>query len=279
MVILPILVGVNLFIEYATTNELTIYLFSAKEEQGKHISKFELYNEGNPISKYELIQPLVVNVGDENAIIDFDLISKEPTAIKVWFNKLTKNKLKIDFDLLNESENITFQIETRKPIDEFTVSSRIKNIEDIVTYHYKVKPKFYDRISVIWLLLMVFSIISFLDAMLLIGKDKELTKIKQLINSFSVDTNQTDFLEHYKMLYSNYNVRFKRNKSGVVNEVEAILNQSGEESLSVIKEKLLTTTKKAVLYNLRKPYLLISPVIFVICIIAIVVSIVYYATF
>ena len=279
MVILPILVGVNLFIEYATTNELTIYLFSAKEEQGKHISKFELYNEGSPISKYELIQPLVVNVGDENAIIDFDLISKEPTAIKVWFNKLTKNKLKIDFDLLNESENITFQIETRKPVDEFTVSSRIKNIEDIVTYHYKVKPKFYDRISVIWLLLMVFSIISFLDAMLLIGKDKELAKIKQLINSFSVDTNQTDFLEHYKMLYSNYNVRFKRNKSGVVNEVEAILNQSGEESLSVIKEKLLTTTKKAVLYNLRKPYLLISPVIFVICIIAIVVSIVYYATF
>ena len=279
MVILPILVGVNLFIEYATTNELTIYLFSAKEEQGKHISTFELYNEGDPISKYELIQPLVVNVGDENAIIDFDLISKEPTAIKVWFNKLTKNKLKIDFDLLNESENITFQIETRKPIDEFTVSSRIKNLEDVVTYHYKVKPKFYDRISAVWLLLMVFSIISFLDAMLLIGKDKELAKIKQLINSFSLDSNKSEFLQYYKVLYANYNVRFKRNKLGVVNEIELILNQTGTESVQVIKEKLLTTTKKAVLYNLRKPYLLISPVIFVICIIAIVVSIVYYATF
>ena len=49
-----------------------------------------MYNEGDSISKYELIQPLIINLEKDNAIVNFDLIEKNPQAIKVWFSKLKK---------------------------------------------------------------------------------------------------------------------------------------------------------------------------------------------
>lgn len=277
IVILPLLVGLNLLIQYLSTNELTVYLYESEEKGANYSSNFEIYNEGSPISKYELIQPLTINLEDDNAIIDFDLILKEPEAIKVWFSKLKKNKLKVDFDLLNESENIRFSILTKRPIQEFTVSSRIKNIENVVTYHHKVKPKVYDRIGKFWIFLLLFSTVTFIDAMLLVGKDKQLKAILTCINGLTIDSNKERFLAAYESLYESYNVRFKRNKETIIVEIAQLFDTIQDDTITNVQLKMKSVTKKSVLYNLRKPYLLISPVLFLIGLVVIIASIIFYA--
>lgn len=279
IVILPVLVGLNLLFQNLGSNDLTIYLYDIVEKGKLYESKFEVYNEGSPISKHELIQPLIINLQKDNAIVDFDLIAKNPQAIKVWFSKLTKNKLKVDFDLLNESENITFSILTNKPIENFTVSSRIKNIEEVVTYHYQIKPKYYDRIGKFWIFLLFFSILTYIDASILVSKNKQLKNILNLINSLTETSVKKSFLEAYKSEYSEYNIRFKRNTETIVSEISLLLETITSNNIDEVKLKMNTVTKRAVLYTLRKPYLLISPVLFIISLLVIIGSIIFYSTF
>jgi len=279
IVILPVLVGINLLVQNFNSNDLTIYLYEMEEKGEYYESKFEVYNEGNPISKYELIQPLIINLKANNAIIDFDLIQKNPEVIKVWFSKLKKNKLKIDFDLLNESENITFSVLTDKPINKFTVSSRIKNIKEVVTYHYKIKPKFYDRIGKFWIFLLLFSIITFLDAFILISKNDKLKKVLETITLLTQLTDKTVFLREYKIAFIAYNVRFKRNAGSVVADVNMLFDSITIDNINEVKARMNIITKKAVLYKLRKPYLIISPVLFIISLLVIIGSVIYYSTF
>ena len=73
-----------------SSNDLTIYLYDIEYKGKLYESKFEVYNEGNPISKYELIQPLIINLEKDNAISRFRFNRENPQAIKVWFNKLKK---------------------------------------------------------------------------------------------------------------------------------------------------------------------------------------------
>lgn len=279
IIILPVLVGLNLFLTNIDSNELTIYLYDTVKVNNSYESKFEIYNEGNPISKYELIQPLIVNIETENSIKDFDLISKNPDVIKVWFSKLTANKLKVDFDLLNESENITFSILSKNPIKEFTVSSRIKNIDEVVTYHFQVKPKFYDRISKFWIFLFCFSILTFIDAFLLVSKNKQLNSILTLIDNLDTNTNKKIFEDAYKLKYSEFKVRFKRNKESLVDDICFLFDSITETNLNEVKLKMKTITKRSVLYTLRKPYLLISPILFLISLLVILGSILFYSGF
>lgn len=279
IIILPILVGVNLLLQSLSSNDLTIYLYDTDQIEGKYVSNFEIYNEGEAISKHELIQPLIINLEKDNAIIDFDLIEKEPQAIKVWFSKLTSTKLKVDFDLLNESEHIKLSILTTQPIEKFTVSSRIKNIEEVVTYHYQIKPKFYDRIGKFWIFLMVFSIITFIDATLLVNKNKQLKQLLTLIDTVSAMTDKDKFIEAYIKAYDAYKVRFKRSKATISTDISIALDELTLVNINDVKYKMSTLTKRAVLYKLRKPYLLISPILFLISLIAIIGSIIFYATF
>jgi len=279
IVILPVLVGLNLLFQNFSTNDLTIYLFDMQEKGTYYESKFEVYNEGSPISKYELIQPLIINLEEDNAIVDFDLIQKKPEAIKVWLSKLKKNKLKVDFDLLNESENITFSVLTRNPINKFTVSSRIKNIDEVVTYHYKIKPKFYDRIGKFWIFLLFFSIITFLDAFILTSKNKKLKDVLTVINSLTVGDDKVTFLKEYKNAFSAYNVRFKRSAEAIIPDISQLFDTITVDTVSEVKLKMNVITKRSVLYKLRKPYLLISPVLFIISLLVIIGSIMYYSTF
>ncbi len=279
IIILPLLVGSNLLIQSLNSNDLTIYLYEHEQIGVQYQSKFEVYNEGMAISKYELIQPLIINLQKENAIVDFDLIEKNPEAIKVWFSKLTKTKLKVDFDLLNESESLKFSVRTTQPIEKFTVSSRIKNIEDVVTYHYKIKPKFYDRIGKFWIFLLLFSIITFIDAALLVSKNKQLKNILNLIDTLSNTTEKTVFLSAYKQGYTEYKIRFKRNRETIVADISVLFDTLTPDNISEVTQKMYVVTKRAVLYKLRKPYLLISPVLFLISLIAIIGSIIFYATF
>lgn len=279
IIILPILVGVNLLLQGLSSNDLTIYLYENEPVGANYQSKFEIYNEGTPISKHELIQPLIINLEKENAIIDFDLIEKNPEAIKVWFSKLTKNKLKVDFDLLNESENIKFSVKSTKPIETFTVSSRIKNIEEVVTYHYQIKPKFYDRIGKFWIFLLAFSILTFVDASLLVSKNKQLKRLLEIIDNLTVDIEKREFLTAYKKAYTAYKVRFKRNKETITTDISVLFDGITTDNLNDVKLKMNAATKRAVLYKLRKPYLIISPLLFIISLLAIIGSIIFYATF
>jgi hypothetical protein len=279
IIILPVIVGANLLIQSLSSNDLTIYLYNNEQVKNYYLSKFEVYNEGAAISKHELIQPLTINLEKDNAIIDFDLIEKSPEAIKVWFSKLTKTKLKVDFDLLNESESVKFSVLTKEPIEKFTVSSRIKNIEEVVTYHYQIKPKFYDRIGKFWIFLLVFSIITFIDAALLIARNNQLKNILAVIDGISENPEKKHFLTDFNYAYSSYKIRFKRNKDVVISDVSELFDSITFDNINDVKLKMKATTKRAVLYKLRKPYLLISPVLFLISLIAIIGSIIFYATF
>lgn len=279
IIILPVIVGANLLIQSLSSNDLTIYLYNNEQVKNNYLSRFEVYNEGSAISKHELIQPLTINLEKDNAVIDFDLIEKNPEAIKVWFSKLTKTKLKVDFDLLNESESVKFSVLTKKPIEKFTVSSRIKNIEEVVTYHYQIKPKFYDRIGKFWIFLLVFSIITFIDAALLVARNNQLKKILAVIDGISESSEKKHFLKDFNTTYSSYKIRFKRNKDVVMSDVSELFDSVTFDNINDVKLKMKATTKRAVLYKLRKPYLLISPVLFLISLIAIIGSIIFYATF
>ena len=279
IIILPLLVGANLLIQGLNSNDLTIYLYEDEQIGTHYHSKFEVYNEGMAISKHELIQPLIINLQKENAIVDFDLIEKNPEAIKVWFSKLTKTKLKVDFDLLNESESLKFSVLTTQPIEKFTVSSRIKNIEEVVTYHYKVKPKFYDRIGKFWIFLLLFSILTFIDAALLVSKNKQLKRLLNLIETLSYTTDKTVFLNAYNTAYSEYKIRFKRNKEAIVTDISMLFDTLTTDNINEVTQKMSVVTKRAVLYKLRKPYLLVSPLLFLISLIAIIGSVIFYATF
>ena len=279
IIILPVIVGANLLIQSLNSNDLTIYLYDNEQVNTYYESKFEVYNEGEAISKHELIQPLTINLNKDNAIIDFDLVEKNPETIKVWFSKLTKTKLKVDFDLLNESESVKFSVLTQKPIEKFTVSSRIKNIEEVVTYHYQIKPKFYDRIGKFWLFLLLFSIITFIDAALLVARNNQLKNILSVINSISENTEKLHFLRDFNAAYNSYKIRFKRNKDVVILDISDLFDSITSDNINDVKLKMNAATKRAVLYKLRKPYLLISPVLFLISLIAIIGSIIFYATF
>ena len=279
IVILPILVGLNLLFQNIGSNELTVYLFDSGKKENFYESKFEIYNEGNSISKYELIQPLILNLQEENSIVDFDLIEKNPKAIKVWFSKLKKNKLKVDFDLLNENENIIFSILTSKPIEKFTISSRIKNIENVITYHYQIKPKFYDRIGKFWYFLLFFSLITFIDASILVSKNKQLNKILSLIEELSLVTDKDLFLNSYKEKYSSYKIRLKRNKENLMVDITSLFNSINENNIEEIKFKMKIATKRSVLYVLRKPYLIISPILFLVSLLVVIISLIFYSTF
>lgn len=279
IILLPILVGLNLFYQNIDSNKLTVYLFDSETKEKLYESKFEIYNEGNSISKYELIQPLIINLQNENSIVDFDLIAKNPNAIKVWFSKLKKNKLKVDFDLLNENENITLSILTTKPINKFTVSSRIKNIEEVITYHFKIKPKFYDRVGRFWYFLLFFSILTFVDAFILVSKNKQLNSLLGLIDQLTLDTDKKIFLEAYDNNYLAYKVQLKRNKDSLMVDILSLFNSKNNDNLDDVKLKMKTITKRSVLYILRKPYLLISPILFLVSILGIIFSLMYYATF
>lgn len=279
IIILPILVGANLLLQSLSSNDLTIYLYDNEQIGEYYTSKFEVYNEGAAISKHELIQPLTINLEKDNAIVDFDLIEKQPEAIKVWFSKLTKTKLKVDFDLLNKSEHIKFSIVTKQPIEKFTVSSRIKNIEEVVTYHYQIKPKFYDRIGKFWIFLIVFSVITFIDAALLVAKNKQLKQLLSLIDDITEMTDKHVFLDAYKKAYMAYKVRFKRNQATINTDIGSLFDEVSVNNINHTKQKMKAATKRAVLYKLRKPYLLISPILFLISLIAIIGSIIFYATF
>jgi len=192
---------------------------------------------------------------------------------------LKKNKLKVDFDLLNESENITFSILTRNPIKKFTVSSRIKNIDEVVTYHYQIKPKFYDRIGKFWILLLFFCIITFLDAFILTSKNKKLKEVLFVISSLTVGSDKTIFLKEYKTAFLAYNVRFKRNTESILHDISQLFDTATVDSINEVKLKMNVVTKRSVLYKLRKPYLLISPVLFIISLLVIIGSVMYYSTF
>jgi len=279
IVILPVLVGLNLLFQNIGSNDLTIYLYDVAEKGKLYESKFEVYNEGNPISKHELIQPLIINLQKDNAIVDFDLIAKNPQAIKIWFSKLTKNKLKVDFDLLNESENITFSMLTSKRIENFTVSSRIKGVEEVVTYHYQIKPKYYDRIGKFWIFLLLFSIVTFIDASVVVSKNKQLKRILNLIDDLSETSDKELFLEVYRVEYSAYKIRFKRNKETIIADISLLFDMIATNNLKEVKLKMNAATKRSVLYTLRKPYLLISPVLFLISLLVIIGSIIFYSTF
>ena len=279
IVILPVLVGLNLLFQNFSTNDITIYLYEMQEKDGYYESKFEVYNEGNPISKHELIQPLIINLEEGNAIVDFDLIQKTPEVIKVWFSKLKKSKLKVDFDLLNESESITFSVLTRNEINKFTVSSRIKNIDEVVTYHYQIKPKFYDRIGKFWIFLLFFSVITFLDAFILTSKNKKLKEVLAVINSITVACDKTIFLKKYKIAFLGYNVRFKRNVETIIPDISQVFDTITADTINEAKHKMNVITKRSVLYTLRKPYLLVSPILFIISLLVIIGSVIYYSTF
>ena len=161
-------------------------------------------------------------------------------------------------------ENMKFSVLTQKPIEKFTVSSRIKNIEEVVTYHYQVKPKFYDRIGKFWIFLLLFSIITFIDAALLVARNNQLKIILSVIDGLSVNADKQQFLKHYKEAYSSYKVRFKRNKDIILSDISELFDHISSDNLNDVKLKMNAATKRAVLYKLRKPYLLISPVLFVI---------------
>ena len=277
IIILPLFVGVNLLFQSLNSNDLTVYLYDSQKEEAAFVSKFEIYNEGSAVSKNELIQPLIINLAADNTILSFDLIQKNPSAIKVWFSKRNTNKLSVDFNLLNNAESITFLIVSKRPIHEFTVSSRIKNVKEVITYHYKEKPKIYDRINTFWIFLCFFSIISFIDAYKLRVKNKQLKALFLLIESLTIDTDEKRFLETYKEAYTRYNIRFKKNVITVTAEMSVLFSKIDFYHIEQIQQEMKHKTKWAVFYTLRKPYLILSPILFLISIIAIIISVMYYA--
>lgn len=81
------------------------------------------------------------------------------------------------------------------------VNGRIRDIEDISYYDYETKPKPLNRFLNIWLVLTFISVILFIDALLLIGKNHELQKLKNFTVSFPLTKkNVEEYIQKWRTL-------------------------------------------------------------------------------
>lgn len=133
-------------------------------------TRYRLINSGRkPIIGSEVLAPISIEFVQGNKLINLIIDSKQPKNLSVNTKISNENKVIIDFELLNNSEYVDFDIYSLQPLVFKSVEARIKNITAI---EYSDKEVFQKKIDKLNLYDKIFLPLSFLALISLIFKIK-----------------------------------------------------------------------------------------------------------
>ena len=169
---------------------INIELKSSVLNDKKYTSDIEIKNGSESFSKEDVISPIEIIFTDQIS----NVIVPEST-IKLKY-QIKNNVLYISFDLLNKNEKYNLKIISNKRPQISNLKYRIKGIEKINFYDYENKPSPIWRNFNIWLIFLIFAIITLADSLLVILKDRGLGEIKSFVNAFPLNiNNREEFIE------------------------------------------------------------------------------------
>lgn len=253
---------------------LTICIENSQKDVRTYKTLVSLKNGSEAISSDDVIRPLKINFSE---IIDS--VETIKSEIEVSYQNTAKS-ITLGFDLINKNEQLKFYVYTGSRPEIGEVDYRIKNIQKVQFYDYEKRPTPISRIFKIWTLLIILSILLFVDSLLVISKDKELGDIKSFIFNFPLnDKNQEEFIEGYENVYKTYRLKIKPN-SKFMREIIRNLFKSfplvTESEINFIKNMANLKTQLYTSYRTRTAFIIISPLVIIISAIAICLNYFYY---
>jgi hypothetical protein len=169
---------------------------------------------------------------------------------------------------MNRNESLQFNVITKSRPEIKSIDFRIKNIENIKFYDYEIKPIPISRVLNIWIVLIVLSIFTFFDALLVILKDKELGDIKDFIFNFPLNSkNKEDFIVGYEGVYKKYKLRIKptsRFMSEIIRNLFKSFPYSTDREIDFIKFMSDFKTELYTNYRTRTAFIVVSPIVVII---------------
>ncbi|MCF6280355.1 MAG: hypothetical protein L3J14_08415 [Flavobacteriaceae bacterium] len=261
--------------EYVSESpEINISLENSNKTNNLFKTLILIKNGSQSISSIDIIRPIKIEFND--TIREIESLKSE---IKTNF-KTEGKSLIINFDLINKNEEFKFYAFTSLRPEIRKLDYRIKNIENVEYYDYLLKPKPIYRILNIWIILFLISIILMIDALLVILKDNELQEIKSFISKYPLNINNMEqFVDGYTNIYKKYTLRIKPS-SGFMNQIMRNIFMTypckTTQNIKVIKYVANIKTELYTFYRTRTAFVIISPIIILISILAIFLNYYYY---
>lgn len=254
--------------------EITVVLEESARINKTHKTLLSVENGSESVSKDDIVQPIKLTFNDSILQIDPKINEINPKF------EVQNKSLNINFDLLNKNEKFQFYVTTTIRPQLVSTECRIKNIKCIKNFDSENKPKPLSRILNIWLILFVLSIVFFVDALLVIVKDKELGNIKHFVKNFPLkQDNIEEFLNGYEAVYKTYRVRIKPDpkfmRQIIANLFLSFKHQTDDE-IAFIKTIAHFKTEYYVFYRIRTAFVIISPIVIIISLLGSLFNYYYY---
>lgn len=254
--------------------ELKIFIEECKHENDFYNTLILIKNGSESINEDDFVAPVCITFsGSISKIIPFKSEVKNHFVIE-------KNTIKIKSELLNKNEEFKFIIlsEVRPQIKN--VQGRIKGIENIEYYDFELKPKPLNRLLNFWFVLIIVSSFLLIDALLVIGKDKELSMLYNHIKLFPLDKkNKKEYIARYVLLYNNYPLRIKPDSEfmeQIINNLFLCFPSKSKKEIAFIKNMAILKTEWYTLYRLRTAFIVVSPIFLAFSIMALILNYFYY---
>lgn len=266
-----------------STTGLTM-AYNGRQINSLYLTRLELKNTGKrALTKDFIYEPIQISIGDKNTILKIDPSNK--------FLSQTNNIITIKWDLLNPDQNINILIFSTQPI-KLNIHQKIKEITEINFIDEIKNPPFSNRfksINILWFLLMVFALIITIDGLFLMKNDPKLGKVLAFLKSLPTlkSIQKEDYFAELTTLYEDYYNsapllfvkpnELKKLISANITPLESI----ADFELVRAKQEGINYVSHANLYNIRILSIFLGPIIFIICFLAILLSLFlpYFPTF
>jgi hypothetical protein len=238
-------------------------------------TKIKIINNGKKaITSDFVFQPITINIEKNNTIIN---------VVSSALSNLDKNSFHVDFDLLNPNTSIDMYILTISQ-PTFNLKYKIKEITEIQQWNKIEDPPLNEKAlgtgTISFFILLIFSILVTIDALLLIKGDVVFGQILRLVKDIQTDTNfnKEKTLQKLFTLYEEYNnitPFLLIEKNFLISEVSKKIEQldtSKERDRYILYKFTIQLVRKGNLYNIRSSYIVIGPIIFIIACIGIILN-------
>lgn len=238
-------------------------------------TKIKIINNGKKaITSDFVFQPITINTEKNNTIIN---------VVSSALSNLDKNSFHVDFDLLNPNTSIDMYILTISQ-PTFNLKYKIKEITEIQQWNKIEDPPLNEKAlgtgTISFFILLIFSILVTIDALLLIKGDVVFGQILRLVKDIQTDTNfnKEKTLQKLSTLYEKYNnitPFLLIEKNFLISEVSKKIEQldtSKERDRYILYKFTNQLVRNGNLYNIRSSYIFIGPIIFIIACIGIILN-------
>lgn len=261
--------------EYITEKpEIDISIEKSKIVDKNYKTTFTVENGSQSITSSDIVEEISINFNDTIQQIKPVVSNVQPKY------QIDNKSIKLSFSLFNKNEQFKFHTFSCSRPKIVSINYRIKDVRHINFYDFENKPKPLNRILNVWVVLLFVSIILFIDALLVLSKDKGLGEIKSYIVNFNLTKkNKKEFIKGYIKIYGDYKLRVKPDKKfmeGIINNLFISFPHKTEIDLKFIKFMANLKTELYTLYRTRTAFIIISPIAFLISILALFSNYYYY---